>query len=645
MKRFKKILLAVMAMVLMLLCFPAAASADAAYDITDYDVHIKVSENNVIDVVETLTLNFTQQSHGFYYYLQDRGTAIREVDGKVYETNYRYPVSDFNVAGYQYELSRENNGDNSYIVAKIGDKDVYVSGEQQYVISYKCNLGDNGVDTFDEFYRNLIMCHSDDTIENASFVIELPKDFDESKVGFYLGAYGTGSSDGVTWEKDGDTIKGHITRPMQGGEILTARMQFPDDYFTGERDPDATWKIITYVISGACVLLALLLWLTLGRDDAVYPTVEFYAPDGMTSVEAGYVIDGCVDDKDVVSLILYWADKGYLDIVQRDKHDFEFVKKREPEHIKGFERTMFNKLFAKGDTVSVSALKYTFYNTMSATKTGVTNYFEGSKERRVFTGASKKARGLMSVITMLPIAITLFRNIYVNEDLVTAAIATFIVAWLISWPVFMLVRLLEKWRSTKPGKKAATLTGSIVLLTVVMALYIFLVPAIYPTTDIASTLVTVAATLVLLLFTAIMRKRTPQGGQWYGKLLGFKNFIDKAEKDRIQTLVEQNPSYFYNVLPYAYVLGVTDKWAKNFENIGIQPPSWYFGYYGSSMFNTIVFTSLLTHNMTGFASAMTAKPAQRSSGFGGGGFGGGSFGGGGGFSGGGFGGGGAGGSW
>ncbi len=644
----KKILLAVMAAALMLLCFPMAASADAAYDITSYDVHITVSENNVIDVVERLTLNFTEQRHGFYYYLQDRGTAYREVNGESDPVSYRYKVSDFNVQGYKFELSRENGeyaGD-SYLKAQIGDPDTYVYGEQVYVISYKCNLGDNGVDTFDEFYRNLIMCHADDTIGSASFIIQLPKDFDESAVSFTLGQYGSTNEESVAWEKDGDAVKGYVTRPMQGGEILTARFQFPDDYFTGETDPEAAWNIFVYVISGICVLLAALLWLLVGRDDPVYPTVEFYAPEGMTPAEAGYVIDGCVDNKDVVALILYWADKGYLDIVQRDKNDFDFVKKREPENLKGFERTMFSKLFAGGDTVSVSSLKYTFYNTMEATKTGVTNHFEGSKERRVFTRASKSARGWMSLLTMLPVAVTLFRNAYVDSGFVWAAIVTVIAGGLISWPVFMLVRLLERWRSTKPGSKAATLIVSIVLLALVMYLYIKVVPYMFPTADITSTLVTAAATLILMLLTAIMRKRTTQGSQWYGKLLGFKNFIDKAEKDRILKLVEENPSYYYNVLPYAYVLGVTDKWAKNFESIGIQPPNWYYGYYGSSMFNTILFTSMLTHNMSGFQSAMTSRPqSSGSGGFGGGGYSGGGFGGGGGFSGGGFGGGGAGGSW
>ena len=37
----------------------------------------------------------------------------------------------------------------------------------------------------------------------------------------------------------------------------------------------------------------------------------------------------------------------------------------------------------------------------------------------------------------------------------------------------------------------------------------------------------------------------------------------------------ENSEYFYNILPYAYVLGVSDKWIKKFESISLQAPSWY----------------------------------------------------------------------
>ena len=54
-----------------------------------------------------------------------------------------------------------------------------------------------------------------------------------------------------------------------------------------------------------------------------------------------------------------------------------------------------------------------------------------------------------------------------------------------------------------------------------------------------------------------MTQRTKSSIELMGKILGLKNFIEKAELNRINILVEENPNYFYNILPYAYVMGLT----------------------------------------------------------------------------------------
>ncbi|MFA5676299.1 MAG: DUF2207 domain-containing protein [Christensenellales bacterium] len=624
----KRLVLA--AAVLLTLCVPKTAYADEAYDILNHDVHITVGENNVIDVVERLTLNFTQERHGFYYELQTKGNLYRDTGS----SKYNYHVYDFNVYKNKFELSREGD----FLVAKIGDPNILVFGEVTYLISYKCNLGADGIEEFDEFYWNILYCNYNNTIDRASFSIEMPKKFD-SKPYIFLSAFGSADESGVYWQKDGNTITGQTLRTVRGGEYITARITLPQGYFVGATDPAAAWRNAILIVSGLCVLLAFLLWVRYGRDEKVFPTVEFYPPDKMTPAEAGYIIDGCVDDKDVVSLLLYWADKGYIKIVERSKGDFELVKLKDLDDVKSFERPMFRKLFAMGDAVAVSSLKYSFYTTMSTTKTAVKNYFEGAKSRQIYTKESKRARIAMGLITMLPIALTLFWVFYAETyDFMLAAAIAVAGGWIISLPLFILVRVIEKWKSTKKVSRIAQLAGSIFVLAAALAVYIALMNK---TTGFDLLAATCGATIVLLLLTMVMHKHTKQGAEWLAKLIGFKEFIEKAEKDRIKVLVEQNPSYFYNVLPYAYVLGVTDKWAKNFKNIGIQPPDWYSGSYGVSMFNSMVFTSMISRSMTSFRETMVSRPSSSG---GGGSFGGGSFGGGG-FSGGGGGGGGAGGSW
>lgn len=78
-------------------------------------------------------------------------------------------------------------------------------------------------------------------------------------------------------------------------------------------------------------------------------------------------------------------------------------------------------------------------------------------------------------------------------------------------------------------------------------------------------LISFIAIFIIGLFTIIMERKTDYGEIIYAKVLGFKNYLTIAQKDELDTMAERNPNYFYDILPYAYVLGVSDKWIKNFE--------------------------------------------------------------------------------
>lgn len=54
--------------------------------------------------------------------------------------------------------------------------------------------------------------------------------------------------------------------------------------------------------------------------------------------------------------------------------------------------------------------------------------------------------------------------------------------------------------------------------------------------------------------------------------LGFKMYLEIAEKHRLQNLT---PDLFEKYLPYAMIFGVEKKWAKAFESMHLENPSWY----------------------------------------------------------------------
>ena len=122
-----------------------------------------------------------------------------------------------------------------------------------------------------------------------------------------------------------------------------------------------------------------------------------------------------------------------------------------------------------------------------------------------------------------------------------------------------------------------------------------------------------------------LTKRTPYGTEILGRIRGFKRFLETAEKERLEMLVEENPDYFYEILPYTYVLNVSDKWVKNFKSIACEPPSWYTND-NDSYFDIIAFQHIMNSTIASASNSMTSSPESASSsggGFSGGGSGGG----------------------
>ena len=82
------------------------------------------------------------------------------------------------------------------------------------------------------------------------------------------------------------------------------------------------------------------------------------------------------------------------------------------------------------------------------------------------------------------------------------------------------------------------------------------------------------------------------------------------EKDKLEAMVMKEPSYFYDILPYTYVLGVSAKWIKKFESISLKAPSWYDS---PTAFDVITFETFINSTMVTAKSTMTSSPSSSSS--------------------------------
>jgi uncharacterized protein (TIGR04222 family) len=181
------------------------------------------------------------------------------------------------------------------------------------------------------------------------------------------------------------------------------------------------------------------------------------------------------------------------------------------------------------------------------------------------------------------------------------------------------------WFSRRPDKVRAAWYG-LGVLAVIAAIGITVVLAIFTHLALLGVSFVVGA-LVLLFSAGRMPARTAKGTAMLRRVRGFRTVIETAETHMARWAEKE--LVFTRFLPFAVVFGCTDKWAKAFEALGIEPDtSWYisprpFAFAGFA-------DSLEGFAVTTGGTIASTPSGSGSSGFSGGGFSGGGGGGGGG---------------
>ena len=97
--------------------------------------------------------------------------------------------------------------------------------------------------------------------------------------------------------------------------------------------------------------------------------------------------------------------------------------------------------------------------------------------------------------------------------------------------------------------------------------------------------------ILLIIFIIIMPKRTVYGNKMLAKINGFKNYLENITPQEIDKNLKNNPNYFYDILPYTFVLGISNVWIKKFENIKMSKPEWT----SIKPFHFSSFSTFITH--------------------------------------------------
>jgi uncharacterized membrane protein YgcG len=555
-----------------------------SWRIAEYTDTITVEKDGSALVTESIVLVFEGEWQGIHR------TIPIEYPGPN-GTNYALLIDALSVTGDDARpLKFTSSTSNGYRDLKIYIPNA-VDTTRRVELTYRVRNGTRFFDGYDEFYWNVTGNDWPVPIDHATATVIFPDSVSGLRAQAFTGVYASAERD-ATAAVNGTEAKFETNNPlpMRGG--MTVDVYIPKGML---KEPGIFSKMAWFIAGNQAVYLPLVtliamftLWWFKGRDpDAGVSVAPMYEPPtGISPAEAGTLVGDAIHPRDITSTIVDLAVRGFIKIEETAEKGLVFThkdyvlrlleKRQDWRGLAPHERVMLENIFV-GDV-------------------GETRL--SSLKNRFYTAVPMIREDIMSALKQ--------KGLYSLDP------------------------------ESANGYSIAA-AGGIVLF--------FAVTQYFGWINVFSSVLVfgvslVAAAVVWWLFARVMTAKTVKGARTYVSILGFQEFMNRVDGDRIRTMPTDT---FEKFLPYAMALGVEHHWAQAFAGIVKDPPTWYAspggGYLPGGGFNPIFFSNSMSSMATDMHQVFVSAPRASSSGSGWSG-GGGDFGGGGGFSGGGFGGGG-----
>ena len=532
-------------------------------------VDIHISEEGYFDVVENYDLTFTAHKHGIYRNIITNYDLFTE-DGT--REKRKIKIRKIDVPDHNFEADFDfvqKLSDKLQI--KIGDKDKTIIGPQHYEIKYRVY----NAFLFEElriwFYWNIKSEEWNTVFEEIDFNIQVPENADVGLDDIFIYA---GFKGGTRVSPDFDiAYEDGVFRVVSlprfksySGQNVTVLLNLPPDSIKEIKPWWPFWTDYGWtLILGSMLVVFYFVWKKYGKDDRVVATTSYFPPSGMDPAMAGFLIDDTEDTQDLIALIPYWGSRGIITMEQIPK--------------KGW--------FGKDDT-KLTKLK--------PLPDGAPDY-----ERKIFDGLFGRSASSS------------------KQEVLVSSLKDSFYTKMASAKALLKARAQIYYDQEAKKMQTRTIVGTLLIAAILFFLFI-------SNWGLIAALAVIPVTIFLLFMSVYMVKKNAKGNAALSELKGFKNFIKIAEENKLKMLLRDSPSYFETTMGYALAFGLFESWAKKFEALNLQPPSWYTSSTGA--FTMHNFSRSFSDSISTAQSTMVSSPSSSSSG--GGGSSGGGFGGGGG---------------
>ena len=595
----RRILLPTFAAVALLLLLGGSAAGQSVGEVIhSFVVEIRILDDGDLEITETIDYDFgSSLRHGIFRTIPSR-FPYDDVNDRV------YPIEDISVESPTAPADVDVSEEGGLTTIRVGDPDEEISGRHTYTISYRVEGALNGFPDHDELFWNAIGDDWQVPIEAVRVAVVAPADV--QRVTCFQGYEGS-TEPCARARYEGSEAMFAPGRPLSAYEGLTIVVAIPKGAVPEPRPIlEERWSAgRAFSLDGAKVvaaiavtgllggLLARLWWregrdrrfigsqidqvmgspsgeseqVPLGEGDAEAP-VEFAPPENVRPGQIGTLLDERANVIDVTATIVDLAGRGFL-LIQEI-----------PD----------TGLFSKTDWTLIR---------LESAESELLAY-----ERKLLEGLFRDG----NEVKVSELKTTFADRLHGVENALYSD------------------AMRQKWFRARPDQVRLRWAGAGVFLLVAGAALTFVL-ARWTHWGIVGIPVIVAG-LALSLMARRMPARTAKGTAMLRRIRGFRRVIATAEQHMARWAEEEN--VFTRYLPYAIVFGLTKKWAKAFEDLGLQPDTsgWYVG---RRMFTAAAFADSIDGFAVTTGGTLASTPASSgSSGFGGGGSSGGGGGGGGG---------------
>lgn len=584
------------------------------YTITSYDVILDVGLDNKIDVVEKITVYWkNDKQHGLLKYTPE---WLQYTDKNGRTIKRKAVISDLKSTSDPYTVDWINKKAR----IKLGDPSKHVNlGEKTYVIAYTYDMGSDPYRGFDEFIFHAFGDYWGTAINNATIQVNMPKSIKEYNINFFTDKYRKENvNDCVDYKIVGNTLyasfnqdKYALIQESESSKLdssLTVDIELPEGYFTkGSFNYGYISFVIILIIFGITIY-TVFIWKKYGKNYAKpATTVEFYPPEGMSSAEVGYIYNERKSSKKLtISLIVQLASRGYIKIDDdKVKNEIVFtnlIPKVKPlmdiSLITSNREVQMEKLKDVDETLTLKEcgmMKYLFKDGNIKLLDCNLDTFDQVKERLVSNGyikilsdkirysnnyekvewyneqKLKHERELLDFYEKYPLTDLekiVYDNLFEHEDKVVLSKHLTFYATFDEIDELLEQKFKDKIHDNVATKKMTISIFSTIIVMILCAISYFLIEDLDPSWNILYILSFVCI-FINLFFIIFMRRKTEYGEKIKTQVKGFRKFLMTVEKPKLEALVEENPHYFYDILPYTYALNISKKWIKEFENISI----------------------------------------------------------------------------